>query len=48
MKVKKQHLEPDMKQLTASKLGKEYDKALYCHPGCLTSMQVHHEKCWAG
>ena len=31
MKVKKQHLEPDMKQLTGSKLRKEYDKALYCH-----------------
>ena len=22
-----------------SKLGKEYDKAVYCHPACLTSMQ---------
>ena len=36
---KKQHLEPYMKQLTDSKLGKEYDKAVYCHPAYLTSMQ---------
>ena len=28
-----------MKQRTSSKLGKEYDKALYCHPADLTSMQ---------
>ena len=31
MQVKKQHLEPDIEQLTGSKLGKEYDKAEYCH-----------------
>ena len=31
--------EPDMKQLTGSKLGKEYVKAVYCHPAYLTSMQ---------
>ena len=30
MQVKKPQLEPDMKQLTGSKLGKEYDKAIYC------------------
>ena len=29
---KKQHLELDMEQHTGSKLGKEYVKALYCHP----------------
>ena len=29
--VKKQQLEPYMEQLTGSKLGKEYDKAVYCH-----------------
>ena len=29
MRVKKQQLEPDMEQLTGSKLGKEYDKAVY-------------------
>ena len=38
MQVKKQELEPDMKQ-TGSKLGKEYVKAVYCHPAYLTSMQ---------
>ena len=32
-------MEPDMEEQTASKLGKEYDKAVYCHPACLTSMQ---------
>ena len=39
MQVKKQQLEPDMEQLTGSKLGKEYIKAVYCHPTYLTSMQ---------
>ena len=39
MQVKKQQLEPDMEQQTWSKSGKEYIKALYCHPACLTSMQ---------
>ena len=39
MQVKKQQLEPDMEQQTGSKLGKEYDKAVYCHPAYLTSMQ---------
>ena len=39
MQVKKQQLEPDMEQWTGSKLGKEYDKAVYCHPAYLTSMQ---------
>ena len=28
-----------MEQLTVSKLGKEYDKAVYCHPAYLTYMQ---------
>ena len=32
-------VEPDMKQRTASKLGKEYVTAVYCHPAYLTSMQ---------
>ena len=32
MQVKKQQLEPDMEQQTGSKLGKEYIKAVYCHP----------------
>ena len=29
MQVRKQQLELDMEQLTGSKLGKEYDKAIY-------------------
>ena len=36
MWVKKQQLEPDMKQRIGSKLGKEYIKAVYCHPAYLT------------
>ena len=39
MQVKKQQLELDMEQQTGSKLGKEYIKAVYCHPVYLTSMQ---------
>ena len=39
MQVKKQQLEPDMEQQTGSKLGKEYIKAVYCHPIYLTYMQ---------
>ena len=39
MQVKKQQLEQDMEQQTGSKLGKEYVKAVYCHPAYLTSMQ---------
>ena len=37
--VKKQQLELDMEQKTNSKLEKEYVKAVYCHPVCLTSVQ---------
>ena len=39
MQVKKQQLELDMEQRTGSKLGKEYIKAVYCHPVYLTYMQ---------
>ena len=39
MQVKKQHLELHMEQQTDSKLGKEYIKAVYCHPAYLTYMQ---------
>ena len=39
MQVNKQQLEPDMEQRTGSKLGKEYIKAIYCHPTYLTYMQ---------
>ena len=36
MQVKKQHLELDMEQQTGSKSGKEYIKAICCHPAYLT------------
>ena len=36
--VKKQQLQVDMEQQTGSKLGKEYVKAIYCHPAYLTCM----------
>ena len=39
MQVKKQQLELDMEQQTDSKSGKEYVKAVYCHPAYLTYMQ---------
>ena len=48
MQVKKHQLELDMgkkkkeldmEQQTGSKLGKEYVKAVYCHPAYLTYMQ---------
>ena len=32
MQLRKQQLELDMEQQTVSKLGKEYVKAVYCHP----------------
>ena len=35
MQVKKQQLEVDMEQQTGSKLGKEYIKAVCCHPAYL-------------
>ena len=39
MQVKKQQLELDMEQQTGSKLGKEYVKAVFCHPAYLTYVQ---------
>ena len=39
MQVRKQQLEPDMEQQTGSKNEKEYNKAVYCHPAYLDSMQ---------
>ena len=39
MQVKKQRLELDMEQQTSSKQGKEYVKAVYCHPAYLNSLQ---------
>ena len=38
MQVKKQQLELDMEQQTTSKSGKEYIKAVYCHPAYSTYM----------
>ena len=37
MQVKKQKLDPE--KWSSSKLGKEFIKAVYCHPAYLTSMQ---------
>ena len=39
MQVKKRQLELDMEQQNGSKSGKEYIKAVYCHPTYLTYMQ---------
>ena len=39
MQVRKQQLELDMEQQTGIKLGKEYVKAVYCHPNYLTYVQ---------
>ena len=38
MQVKKQQLELDTEQQTGSKSGKEYVKAVYCHPAYLAAM----------
>ena len=43
IQVKKQQLEPDMEKWTASILGKEYVKAVYCHPAYLIYM---HSTSW--
>ena len=39
MRIKKQQLEPCMEQLICSKLGKECDRAVYCHLAYLTYMR---------
>ena len=39
MQVKKQQLELVLEQQTGFQLGKEYIKAVYCHPAYLTYMQ---------
>ena len=39
MQVRRQQFELDLEQQTGSKLGKEYLKAVYCHPAYLTYMQ---------
>ena len=46
MQVKKQQLELDMEQQTRSKSGKEYIKAVYCHPAYLTYMQSTSCEMW--
>ena len=38
MQVKKQQVELAMEQWNDSKLGKEYVKAVYCHPAYLSFM----------
>ena len=39
MQAKKQQLELDMEQWTDSKSGKDYFKAVYCHPAYLTHIR---------
>ena len=46
MWVKKQQSEPDMEQLTGSKLGKEYIQAVYCHPAYLIYIQSTSCEMW--
>ena len=41
MQIKKQQLKPDMEQRTGSKLGKEYNKAVYCHPAYFNLYAAH-------
>ena len=43
VQVKKQQLELDMEKWTGSKSGKEYNKAVYCHPAYLNYM---HNTSW--
>ena len=46
--VKKQQLELDMEKQTGSKWGKEYVRAVYCHPANKLICQLHHAKCQPG
>ena len=39
IQVRKEQLELDMEQWTGSKFGKDYIKAVYCHPAYLTYRQ---------
>ena len=43
MQVKKQQLELDMEQQNGFKSGKEYIKAVYCHPAYLTYINLYAE-----
>ena len=40
MQVRKQHLEMDMKQQTGAKYGRDYVKAIYCHPAYLYAENI--------
>ena len=42
MQVKKQQLELSMEQQTGPKLGKEYIKAVYCHPVYLFNLYAEY------
>ena len=46
MQVKKQQEELDMEQQTGSKMGKEYIKAVYCHPAYLTCIHSTSYEMW--
>jgi len=49
MQVKEQQLKPAMEQLTASKLGKEYNRLLNIVTLLVSLLcRVHHAKYWAG
>ena len=46
MQVKKQQLELDMEQRTGSRLGKEYVKAVYCHPAYVYAKYIMRNAEW--
>ena len=48
MQVKKQQLELDMEQLTVSKVGKEYIKAVCCPPADYTTQNAGLDEAQAG
>ena len=48
MQVRKQQLELDMEQQTGSKSGKEYVKAVYCHPAYYIMRNAGLDKAQAG
>ena len=48
MRIKKQELEMHMEQRTGSKLGKEYVKAMCCHPAYLNYAEYIMWKAQAG
>ena len=47
LQVKKQQLDLNTEQQSGSKLGKEYVKAMYCHPAYLIYMQSSVQYCSA-